>query len=300
MTTDETAAGRRLSLALMLLVALGTLRGGGTSLAKYVSINDVPPIGYAMWQSTFAAALLLLFGTVRSGSKLPPRDRWGYFAVTGLVGTALPNCIFFFVVRQVPAGTMAVLLTLGPVITYGLAAATRLERLDPVWDELFPGEQARIVRLQEQRAGRSAVDWVLLETTPCGPMQLPTKWEHQTRRALGYLLPGEDPRDPTSARLLPVLPRPDLPVGFRQRRRDLRAAVRDDPGNLPDPVVLRRAAHVEYMHSPVRNPRFAHDSRDILGDIVHVAMPAGLQRDSVSIGHDGDAIPFRPIRKWRF
>ena len=46
------------SLALVLLLTLGTIRGGATSISKYVSINDVPPVAYTMWQSIVAAVFM--------------------------------------------------------------------------------------------------------------------------------------------------------------------------------------------------------------------------------------------------
>ena len=45
-------------------------------------------------------------------------------------GTAFPNVIFFNAVRHIPAGTMAVLLTLVPIMTYLLVVIVRLEKVD--------------------------------------------------------------------------------------------------------------------------------------------------------------------------
>ena len=110
-----------------MLLILGTLRGGATSLSKYVSINDVPPLAYSMWQSLIACLILIPMGYLQH-RQLPPLNRHPrYFLFCALVGVAIPNVIFFYVVRSIPAGTMAVLLTLGPIVTYALVVSLRME-----------------------------------------------------------------------------------------------------------------------------------------------------------------------------
>ena len=44
----------------------------------------------------------------------------------------IPNVTFFYVIRILPAGTMAVLLTLVPIMTYALVIMLRMERIGPV------------------------------------------------------------------------------------------------------------------------------------------------------------------------
>jgi drug/metabolite transporter (DMT)-like permease len=123
---------KTLSFALILLLALGTIRGGATSISKYISINDVPPIGYAMWQSLFASILLIGMAYSRTGRFPSVARHLPYYLVCGLIGTAIPNVIFFIAVRQVPAGTMAVLLTLVPIFTYLFVIVSRMESIDPL------------------------------------------------------------------------------------------------------------------------------------------------------------------------
>ena len=122
---------RLFPLALFLLLLLGTLRGGATSLSKYVSINDIPPLAYSLWQSLIVALLLLPAGCLRTGQLPPLRRHARYFLVCALIGIAIPNVTFFYVVQTVAAGTMAVLLTLAPIVTYGLVVALGMERVDP-------------------------------------------------------------------------------------------------------------------------------------------------------------------------
>jgi drug/metabolite transporter (DMT)-like permease len=117
------------SLALVLLLLLGTIRGGATSISKFISINDVPPLGYAMWQSLVASILLLSMAYYKTRRLPSVRGRLNYYLVCGLIGTAIPNCIFFIAVRQLAAGTMAVLLTLVPIFTYLFVILLKMERV---------------------------------------------------------------------------------------------------------------------------------------------------------------------------
>ena len=108
------------SLAFCLLLLLGTIRGGATSLAKFVTINDIPAISYAMWQSLTAALLLLTAGYLKT-KRLPSFRQAGvHYLFCGIVGAALPNVLFFTAIKNMNAGAMAVILTLGPIFTYTL------------------------------------------------------------------------------------------------------------------------------------------------------------------------------------
>ena len=120
------------SLALVLLILLGTLRGGATSVSKLVAGNAIPPLAYAMWVSLIAAGLLTVMGYARSRQPPPIIRHFRRLSVYSVVGVALPNVIFFHVVRNIPAGTMAVLLTLTPMVTYALVVLLRLEPLAPL------------------------------------------------------------------------------------------------------------------------------------------------------------------------
>lgn len=117
-------------LPLALLLLLGTLRGGATSLAKYVSIHDVPALGYTFWQCGLAALLLLAVCRLRRVRMPLDHAHLKHFLVCGAIGTALPNTLFFVVVGHIAAGSMAVILTTIPLITYGLALMMRAERPD--------------------------------------------------------------------------------------------------------------------------------------------------------------------------
>ncbi len=122
---------RFFSLALALLLLLGTIRGGATSISKFVSTNHIEPFGYAFWQSLVAALVLTLTGLRQTGNLPSIRLKDAkFYLMCGLVGTALPNAVFFESVRHIAAGAMAVLLTFVPIFIYLLVVLIRQEKID--------------------------------------------------------------------------------------------------------------------------------------------------------------------------
>ena len=105
-------------LPLALLLALGLLWGGTTSIAKYVSINGVPALGYALWVS-LGSGVLLALACRASGRSLPLAGAYlRYYVVCGLLGSAIPTTNMFIVLQGIPAGLMAVVIATAPLLTY--------------------------------------------------------------------------------------------------------------------------------------------------------------------------------------
>ena len=113
-------------LAIMLL--LGIIWGGTPSISKFIATHGVPPLGSVFWQSGLAAAVLLTIAYLRGGRVPLTWRAAGYFLAVGFVGYALPNANMILVTGHIPAGLMAVVLTLNPVFTYLWILALRIER----------------------------------------------------------------------------------------------------------------------------------------------------------------------------
>ena len=118
------------SLALYLLLLLGPIRGGATSLAKFVTINDVPAISYAMWQALIAALILLAAGFLKTRRFPSFRQAGIHYLFCGTVGASVPNVLFFIAIENINAGAMAVILTLGPIFTYALLLGLSRETIE--------------------------------------------------------------------------------------------------------------------------------------------------------------------------
>ncbi len=122
------ATSIRYSLAL--LFALGTMWGGITVLAKVVGDGGVPALGYAFWQTSGAAVILL---TVCLSRKKPPPlsvTHLRHYFVVGAIGSAIPSANLFYALSNLPAGVVALVITTVPLITYLLSLVFRLEGFD--------------------------------------------------------------------------------------------------------------------------------------------------------------------------
>lgn len=113
--------------AVLGIVVLGSLWGLMMSLAKVAAGAGVPPLAYSLWQSTGAGLLLLLLAAgrgLRFGFGWP---HLRFYLAMGVFSIALPNANMALCVQHIPAGLMALLVNLSPVVTYAIAVLIRLE-----------------------------------------------------------------------------------------------------------------------------------------------------------------------------
>jgi len=115
-----------------ILLLLGVMWGGSFSLAKLARLGDVHPFALMFWQSAGGAAIVALFGLARGAlGGLRPRHM-GFFLVTGLLAIVIPSTTIYWAAAAVPAGVLSMLVTTAPMLTYGLALATGIERKSPL------------------------------------------------------------------------------------------------------------------------------------------------------------------------
>lgn len=126
-TLPEAAVVRRLR-PLVMLLALGTLWGLAFSLAKIGRLGGVPPMAHTFWQATGAGLILLVICLARGLRPRLGRQFLAYYLFAGFLGFAAPNANMIVALKELPAGVMAVIITLVPVFTYGLAILVRIER----------------------------------------------------------------------------------------------------------------------------------------------------------------------------
>jgi drug/metabolite transporter (DMT)-like permease len=115
-------------LSLLLLLILGTNWGLGFTLSKFGVMGGLHPLAYAFWQCTGGGVVLLLICAVRR--QLPPVT-WRhvrYYFLCGVSNIAAPNFIALTALSHgIPVGIIVLLVTLAPLITYGIAQVTGLE-----------------------------------------------------------------------------------------------------------------------------------------------------------------------------
>jgi len=109
------------------IVLLGSIWGLMMSLAKVVTASGIPPLSYSLWQTAGAGVLLLLLAAwrgLRLGFTWP---HFRFYLAMGVFSIALPNANMAFCIQHIPAGLMALVVNLAPVVTYGIALLVRLE-----------------------------------------------------------------------------------------------------------------------------------------------------------------------------
>ncbi len=127
---DGAAARKRnLILATALMVIGGVIWGGTFTLAKLVTEAGFHPFGLALLTSVIGVAILLPYSVTRhDGIPLGGHYIRVYF-VAGTLGTALPSSVLFFSAAHMPAGILAIIVSLVPLMTYGIALLLGVERL---------------------------------------------------------------------------------------------------------------------------------------------------------------------------
>jgi len=123
-------ACRQRLMPFAIMLVLGTIWGGAPSISKFIATEGVPPLGSVFWQAGGAAVFLYVISRLRGG-RIPLGPRYLlYYLMVGFVGYALPNANMIHATREIPAGLMAVVLTMNPVCTYLMVLAFRIERVN--------------------------------------------------------------------------------------------------------------------------------------------------------------------------
>jgi drug/metabolite transporter (DMT)-like permease len=108
-----------------LLLLLGLIWGSGYTIARFAMTNGVPAAGYTFWQSLGPALILSLL----SWKKLTfDKQHIIFYLICGLIGIAIPNTNMYFASAHLPAGLLAVIINIVPIIIYPLALLTKQER----------------------------------------------------------------------------------------------------------------------------------------------------------------------------
>ncbi|WGI24404.1 DMT family transporter [Halomonas alkaliantarctica] len=113
---------------LLYLLAGGALLGLSTNLAKLAGDIQLPALAFLFWSISGAALILLVLAAFRGN--LPPVNvrTVEYYAISGLLGVAGANLLFFSAVPHVGAGFVALIITLPPLLTYVGALVLKMER----------------------------------------------------------------------------------------------------------------------------------------------------------------------------
>ncbi len=110
------------------LVVLGASWGFSTSLSKIAVSSGYGQFGLVFWQLTIGGLLMGGLSLARgTGLPLNRRALW-VFVLIALLGSIIPGAAFYSSIRHLPAGVLAILLSLLPMIAFPMALALGLER----------------------------------------------------------------------------------------------------------------------------------------------------------------------------
>lgn len=111
--------------SLALLLGVGAVWGLSFTLSRVVVSGGGHPFAIAFWQCLGGATILALLG------RRPPRDaaHLRFFAVTGLLGAALPSTLVYTAAQHLSAGALSVCMALAPMAALGVCAALGIERI---------------------------------------------------------------------------------------------------------------------------------------------------------------------------
>lgn len=115
--------------AWFLLLGLGVGWGLSFSLAKIAAGGGGHPLGIAYWQSLIAAAVMILVALARR-CPLPLRRRHiVFYALCGILGTAIPNTVYYYAASRVSAGVLSITVATVPLMTFVAAVLFKIDKV---------------------------------------------------------------------------------------------------------------------------------------------------------------------------
>ena len=155
--------------AWIVLLVMGVAWGYTVILAKVITAGGGHPFGIAMWTSVLGAGFLLVASAVWRRPISLRRDILWLYAVCGLLGVVIPAISIYFAASHLPAGVLAITVTIGPIATFLFSALFGLERFASlrVLGVAF-GVLAVVLLVAPETSlpDASAVPWVLLACVP--------------------------------------------------------------------------------------------------------------------------------------
>ncbi|MEM7743987.1 MAG: DMT family transporter [Pseudomonadota bacterium] len=113
------------------LVGIGVAWGATQILGKIVVTEGHHPLGISLVTTSLGACLITAWVLVR-GLALPiGRKHLVYYAICGLLGTALPNYTSYTSIRELPVGIVSIVIASVPLMTFLIALAVKTERPEP-------------------------------------------------------------------------------------------------------------------------------------------------------------------------
>ena len=115
-------------IPISIILFTGLNWGLSFSLARFTAIYGAHPFGVSLWQ-TFIATIILIFlcSYVKMHELKLNFQLFLLYIILSLISLVIPGILFYFSAAHLPAGILAITVTLVPIITYLLALFLKLE-----------------------------------------------------------------------------------------------------------------------------------------------------------------------------
>lgn len=153
------------AVSLILLIACGTVWGVSFSLIKVLVGFGAHPLALTMIAGFLGGILLLAWCAIRRRGIPLSRAHLVFYVVAGILGSVFPSAALYGSAPHLPAGLLAILTGLSPLMTYLLVLAMRIEGFNPYrFGGLFLGLAAVFVIVvpAEGLPASATVGWVLV------------------------------------------------------------------------------------------------------------------------------------------
>ena len=129
--TSETASApaprRAPPVAYLMLLATGCFYGLQLTLNKIATTGGIPPVPLIFWTALGSGLILFVVNALRGHYPKIDFLHVRAYLLVGVIGFGGPYILLAYVAPKIPAGIVAMTLTLNPMIVYGLALVIRLE-----------------------------------------------------------------------------------------------------------------------------------------------------------------------------
>ncbi len=120
------------AVAYILILLSGVLWGMTFSLGRIATSGHAHPIGLGFWQALGGGLALLVFCRLRRRRfyvhQFLHRANFRHACFIALFGTAIPATFYFYAAPKLPAGVLAITVTLVPMLTYMLSWLFGMDR----------------------------------------------------------------------------------------------------------------------------------------------------------------------------
>lgn len=128
MPVIDAVAGKSRRFLFAALLLIGAIWGLTVPLTKLAVSTGHGAFGLVVWEMFFGVLVLAFLVGIRRHFPRIRRENLGLILFISIFGTLIPTSIWFLTARYLPAGIMAIIISLAPMFTLPVALVIGLER----------------------------------------------------------------------------------------------------------------------------------------------------------------------------